>query len=115
MPVTSSSGWSSITWWPASGISITGATRPSRLYISPPMSCVTRPFSARNRATRQCTLCSTSGAGVRLPNTFGSNFQVQPPSTEPMEFRAMCSITYGRVCVCCGTVRNRASASDTVA
>ena len=31
--VRSTSGWSSIAWWPASGISITGATRPSASYI----------------------------------------------------------------------------------
>ena len=42
-------------WWPASGISITGATRPSCSYISAPMSAVTNPFSERSSARRHRT------------------------------------------------------------
>ena len=67
-------------WWPATGISMTGATRPSRSYRTSPCCGETRPCSARNSATRQSSLVSSSGVRWSRAKTRGSNFHVQPPS-----------------------------------
>ena len=49
------SGWSSMAWCPASGISMTGVTRPSFSNMKAPISGVTSPYSERSRARRQLT------------------------------------------------------------
>ena len=87
-------------WCPASGISITGATRPNASYISAPMSAVTRPFSDRSSASRQRT-CGRYGSALArmLPASANwakmprSNFHCQPPSTGCIDRRATWSIT----------------------
>src|ERR1700744_4889788 len=72
-------GWSSMMWWPAAGISMTGATRPRRSYMTWLICTDMMPCSARNRATRQSSRVSMSAApnGSRA-KIRRSNFQVQP-------------------------------------
>ena len=71
-------------WCPASGISITGVTRPSLSYMDAPMSGVTSPYSERSRAKRHVTSSRYGAAMERMPapncsKIRRSNFHCQPP------------------------------------
>jgi hypothetical protein len=63
---------------------------------------------ARMNAARQRSAGSRSRSGGRSANSFGSNFQLQPPSTGRTDCGSMCSRTYGRTTSCGGSVVNRA-------
>ena len=60
------------------------------------MSGVTSPCSARNSATRQVTVASSSLAAERRGMKMaGSNFQVTPPSTGRSDVAATWAMTQG--------------------
>ena len=84
-----------MTWCPAAGISISGARRPRRSYMSSLVCGDTMPCSALNSATRQSNRVSSAGVSGGPPKTRGSNFQLQPrsrPSTGRIDVAATCAV-----------------------
>ena len=74
---------------PAAGISITGATRPSRSYMTSLICRDRMPCSARNSATRQSSRVSRAAPSCGRAKIRGSNFQVHPPPVSRTDVSAM--------------------------